>query len=76
MFSYLKTDMENIERIKQGRENINKGITATFFVIFIWSIITLLIYWYGTYMMDDIMNLFVLTFLIILYIGLVIKREL
>ena len=70
---YLDTVTESVERIKEGRNNINKGITFIFIIWILFFIITFLVF------IVDIdyaiwLSTFVILYLILL-ISLVIKRE-
>ena len=74
-FGYLDTAEESINRIKEGRRNLNSGVLVTFglflFMVFL-TVVTILTGSFFSVFINGIILILTLS----LYIGMVIKREL
>lgn len=71
---FLDTVVEDVDRIKKGRSNINIGITLLFVGFIIYSIIFLVFYGFGYKASAIFLMLFCVMDLILIF-ALIIKRE-
>jgi len=71
---YLDTVTENIDRVKKGRENINKGLVFIMLGWIVYIVLSLILYLTQLYFSAIWIAVLGISFLI-LTVGIVVKRE-
>jgi len=71
---FLDTSIENVERIKEGRDSINMGILGLIIIWICFSVFSLILYFIGYYFSAIWFGVFCVEYIVL--IGwLVLKRE-
>ena len=74
LMKYLDTSIEDVDRIKEARNNINKGTILTLLFSFIILLLGVAFMFYDEYSLG-ISFLVIAVFYFIMAIGLILKRE-